>query len=161
VQTTGDRIDRRGQRVDIGRLQLRERAVVEDLRGQRMLLRQAREDVDVGRETGLAAAYAALGQSEALEQHGAQLRRRADVELAAGELVDLAHQPVHARGELAAQRAQALDVDQHAAPLDARQHADQRHLHFVEQRPQRGGIEAAAQLAGQRMQHTDAGRHPQ
>ena len=70
VQPAGRGIDGRGQRVDVRRLQLRQRAVLEDLCRQRMLRRQAREHVDVGRESGLAAAYAARRQPEALEQHG-------------------------------------------------------------------------------------------
>jgi hypothetical protein len=59
VQAPGSGIDERGQRLDVGGEELREPAIVEDLRRERMLAGQPREDVAVGREPGLPAAHAA------------------------------------------------------------------------------------------------------
>ena len=76
-----------GQRVEVGVLQLRQLAPALDLVDDLVLVADLGEDARVGREAGLAAPL--LGQPELVEEHLAELLRRADRELAPGELVDL------------------------------------------------------------------------
>ena len=81
-------VDQARQRVEIGVLELRQLAPALDLADDLVLVADLSEDSGVGREAGLAAAL--LGQPELLEEHRAELLRRADRELVAGELEDLA-----------------------------------------------------------------------
>ncbi len=133
VNAAGRRIDQRRQRIHVRRLELREATEVEDLLRQRMLASETREHVYVGRQTGLAAADSARRDLQLLEQHFAKLRRRVDVEFAAGERVNLGEQCAQARVELGAHRRQPLRIDSYAAKLHAREHGDQRHLDLGEE----------------------------
>src|SRR5262249_26323960 len=89
VHPTGGRVDQRRQGIDVRRLELRQGAELEDLRRQRVLAREARQDVDVGRQPGLSAPHATGRDLQVVEEHLAQLGRRVDVEGAAGSVVDL------------------------------------------------------------------------
>ena len=82
------RVDRGRQRVEVGLGELRQLAAALDLRDDRVLVADRLQHARVGREAGLAAALAR--QAELVEQHLGELLRRADHELLAGELPDLA-----------------------------------------------------------------------
>ena len=77
-----------GERVEVGRLQLRQLAPLLDLGNYRMLLADRLEHARVRREAGLAAPL--LRQPELVEQHLGELLRRADRELLPREVPDLA-----------------------------------------------------------------------
>ena len=77
-----------GQGVEVGVLELRQLAPALDLGDDLVLVADLGEHAGVGREAGLAAAL--LGQAELVEEDLAELLRRADRELVAGELEDLA-----------------------------------------------------------------------
>ena len=81
------RIDQLRQRINIGRLELRELAVLEDQTDDRVLLAQRLQRVGVG---GVAS-FCALAdrQAQVLEQHLRELLRRAQVELLPRDLLDL------------------------------------------------------------------------
>ncbi len=77
-----------GQHVEVGLDQRRELAPALDLRNDLVLGADRLQHAGVGRVAGLAATLAR--QAELLEQDLAELLRRADRELVAGELEDLA-----------------------------------------------------------------------
>src|SRR5262249_13699649 len=90
VDAARRRMDQARQSVAVRRLELGERAVLDDLGGQLVAEGELLEDVGVGR-------IARLGlldrrQLELFEKHLGELLGRADVELAAGQRVDLARQ---------------------------------------------------------------------
>ena len=107
------------QRVDVGRLELLHRAVVEDLARQLVHQRQLLEHVlGGGRGARLGRLLAAL-QAEPVEQHLAQLHRRVDVELALGEArgsrrVSACELRLHLAAHAPEQR--RVDLDAGAAP---------------------------------------------
>ncbi len=154
----GRGIDQRRERVDVGRLELRERAVFEDLRRQRVLLGEAREHVHVGREPGLPPAHAARRDAEALEEHGTELGRRVDVELHASERVDLRHQALERRRELGRQHPERRDVDQDAGQLHLGQHLGERHLELVEEPLHRVRPQALLEERAQRVRRARGAR---
>ena len=96
-----------------------------------MQVADLREHALVGRVAGLALAVG--GQPEPLEQHLAELLRRADRERAAGQLVglllELGHLVGHPRGDLG----QQVRVDADAGVLHRRQHGHQRQLDVGQQ----------------------------
>ena len=94
------------QRVEVGVLELGQLAPALDLGDDLVLVADLGEHAGVGREAGLAAPL--LGQPELLEEHLAELLRRADRELAPGELVDLALELVDPLGHPLADLRQAL-----------------------------------------------------
>src|SRR5262249_15625570 len=73
VHPSGPGVDQRRQRVHVRRLELGEGAELEDLRRQRMLAREARQHVYVGRQPGLPPPNAADRDLQALEEHFAEL----------------------------------------------------------------------------------------
>ena len=92
------RVDQRRQRVHVRPLELRQRAVVDDLRGHRVQRRQLFQRVGVRRRAGLGAADDR--QRQLAEQHLGQLLGRADVERHAGHGVDLLLQRGDRRADL-------------------------------------------------------------
>ena len=104
VDAPGLWIDLLHQGVGVGALELGELAPVEHARRQIVALgRQLLEHVGAG-GIGAGLALLAAGQAHLVEQHLAQLLGRADVELMAGELVDLLLELGHALGEIVRQR---------------------------------------------------------
>src|SRR5690606_39541414 len=77
--------------------------------------------------------FAAAVETQLLVLVLPELLRRADVESAAGELVDLVLEPGKPLREIAAETAELLAVDLDTEVLHAREDADERPLHrFVE-----------------------------
>ena len=109
------------QDVEVGLHELVELAPALDLGDDRVLVADRLQHARVGREAGLAAALAR--QAELVEQDRAELLGRADGELLAGQLPDLALEVgdlvAHARADLA----EALLVEPHAGDLHVAQHA--------------------------------------
>ena len=98
VDAAGLGMDEARQQVGIGRLQLGELAPVEDAGGERVAAcRELVEDIGAGRP-GAGLGLLAAGQAELAEEDIAQLLGRADVEVFAGEFVDLALQGRRASG---------------------------------------------------------------
>ena len=116
------RVDHQRQLVGVGRLQLRQRAVLEQDLRQRIVGGELLQHFLVG---GRRAGRRLLqhGQLHPLEQDLADLLRRAEVERLPGELVRLLLERHHALAELAALRAEQRRVDQHAVALHAEQHS--------------------------------------
>ena len=119
-------VDQLGQHVEVGLDQRRELAPALDLGDDLVLGADRLQHARVGREAGLAAALAR--QAELLEQDLAELLRRADHELLAGQREDLAFERrdllAHALGDLR----QAVDVQAHAEQLHLAQHGHERQL---------------------------------
>ncbi len=134
--------DRRGQGDQVRGVQLRELAPALDDGHDRVQVADLREHPLVGRVAGLALAVG--GQSEPLEQHLAELLRRADRERAAGQLVglllELGHLVGHPRGDLG----QQVRVDADAGVLHGRQHVHQRQLDVGQQPRAAALLQAAA-----------------
>ncbi len=88
VDAAGFGVDHRGQRIDVGVLELCELAVFDDLRGKRVRRGELLEDVGVGACAG----FRFLDDREAqlFEKHLGELFGRADVERVAGEFFDFA-----------------------------------------------------------------------
>ena len=77
------------QRVEVGRLELGELTVLEDERGDGVVLGQLFEDVLRGGDDLALAVLHRLGQEHLVEEDVAELLGRVDVEAVAGLLVDL------------------------------------------------------------------------
>ena len=135
MHAAGPRIDHLRQGVDIRPLQLGVLPILDDLRRQGMLQGQLLQHVDVGAGARLGRP---LDHRQLLldEEHLLELPRRGDVELAAGQGIDLLLQSLHLLAEVAAQFGQTPDVDLHAVVFQLDQHVDQRHLHVAKQRHQ-------------------------
>ena len=102
-------VDHRRQRVDVRVLELRELAVLDDLRRQRMRCGQLFEHVGVGARAGLC--FLDDRQAELLEQHLGELLRRADVERMAGEFFDFLfelREPLAVAGAQSARRSGSM-----------------------------------------------------
>ena len=102
-------VDQLGQGVEVGVLQLRQLAPALDLGDDLVLVADLGEHPGVGREARLAAAL--LGQAELVEEDLAELLRRADRELVAGELEDLALELGDSLRHALADLRQALGVE--------------------------------------------------
>ena len=96
VDAAGRGVDEPRERVDVGALELRELAVLEQDAGKRVMLGQLLEHVGVRRTRGLGA-FDRL-QAELVEQDDLELARRIDVELAPGQLPRALFQPLDVRG---------------------------------------------------------------
>ena len=111
------RVDERRQRVDVRALELRQRPVLDDLRGHRVQRRQLLQRVGVGRRAGLG--LADHGQRQLAEQHLAELLGRVDVE---GSARQARESPAPARPATCptscADLAQLVGVERDAARLD-------------------------------------------
>ena len=128
VDAAGLGIDLAHQRVGVGAFQLGELAVLEDLHRQRMALRrEVFQHRGVGRPGAVLVALAA-GQLLFVEQDFAQLLGRADVELAAGDLVDLALEFGQPLLEVGTEPLELQRIDLDAGGFHRQQHRDQRPL---------------------------------
>src|SRR3989441_2505730 len=134
VDAPGARVDERRQGVGVGPLELGQRPMLEDLRGQRVAERELGEDVGVGRVARLRAAE--RGQPELLEEDVRELLRRRDRELLAGELPDLPRQVVEAPLELLRERLEPRGIDADAVALHAREHRHERALDLLVDLPE-------------------------
>ena len=122
-------VDRVLEGVGVGRLELRQHPPVEDAGREVVALRrQLLQHVGAGAPGAGLAALAAL-QAHALEEDLAELLRRADVELLAGEGLDLVLQRRHALREVPRQPRERGAVDLDAMRLHRREHGDERALH--------------------------------
>ncbi len=91
--------------------------------------RQLLEGFGVGRILLGLAGLALARQQQLLEQHEAELLRRVDVELAAGQPVDLLLELLHLHLEHARHLLQVAEVEQHAAVLEG---GEQRHQRLLD-----------------------------
>ena len=129
MDAAGLGVDQQRQRVEVGVLELGQLAPALDLLDDRVLVADLGEHAGVGGEPGLAAAL--LRQPELVEEDLAELLRRADRELAPGELEDLGLQRLDLLLHPVADLGQALDIELEADALHRREHLDQRHLDLV------------------------------
>ena len=152
-------IDVLGQRLRVGRHELRQLPPLEhhvDELGR--LLRQVLPGRQIVEQVGARLPLARLGaaaarQLQAVEQELAQLPRRAQIELVAGQRVDLLLQPGDALGERGGEPRQDRPVDLHAGTLHLGEHRDQGPLQrLVDGRHALGG-EAGLQHHPQPQRH--------
>ena len=121
----------RGQRIDVGRFQLRQLPVLQHQLRHFVLARQPFEHID-RRRYGLALAVLdRLRQVQLVEQHVAQLLRRVDVELHARQLVDLPRQRLRVALQPLRHLRQHVAVELHAGFFHGVQHRDQRQIDLV------------------------------
>ena len=151
-----------GQLLEVGLDELRQLAPALDLLDDRVLVADRLQHARVGREAGLAAALAR--QPELDEQHLGELLRRADHELLAGQLPDLALERAgvgaHAQPGLLEPRGVELD----AGLLGLAQHVDERQLDVVQEVLEAALAQllalAAGELVDQHRARPPAGRRP-
>ena len=124
-----------GERIEVGALELRELAMLQQQGGKRVLERQLLQNL-LGRALLAAGRLLQRRQFQLVEEHLAELRARVDVERAAGQRVDLGLDRRDPLGELARQLPEPLDVDLHSGRLHPRQHGDQGPLQLGIQRPE-------------------------
>ena len=85
------------------------------------------------------------GEAELVEEHLPQLQGGVDVELVAGRLDDRGPMALDVGDQPVAQGLELRAVDGHAGVLHAGQHADERHLDVVVERPQPLGVQGGEQ----------------
>ena len=119
------------QHVDVGRLQLGELTVSNDVGHDLVVGGQVLQDLGVGGVAGLG--LFDRRQLQLLKQDESQLFGRADVELAARQPVDLRGQLCQPAVHLLRKRAQVRDIHGHAGFLHRRQHGHERHFDLGEQ----------------------------
>ncbi len=108
------------QGIDVGPLQLRQLADLENDLGQRVQLRQGLQGVGVGRARGLRASH--MLQAELVEEQRLQLSRRVHVEHPPCDPMRLLLEREKLLLHAAAQGAELLGVDEHARALHPSQH---------------------------------------
>ena len=118
--------DQARQRPEIGVEELRVLAPLLDHADDLVLAPDRAEDTRVGRVARLA--FAARGEAELLEQDPPDLRRGAEHELLAGELVRARLELLHPVGKASGDLAHAIGVDLDADVLHRREHLGQRQL---------------------------------
>ena len=144
MHAAGGLVDHLRQLVGIGRLQLGHAAVFQQHFRQRVILGQLLQHFFVGR-------WCASGgllddrQLQLAEEDFADLLRRAEVELAAGQFIGLLLELHQAGPEFARLLVQLLDVDQHAVALDLLQHDLGRQLDLFVDMGQAGILEHVRQ----------------
>ena len=115
------------QLVRVRRLELRQRAVLEQDLRQRIVGGELGQHVLVGRRLS-GRGLAQRRQLHLVEQDLAQLLRRGEVERLPGELIRLLLEREHLLAELAALRGEQRRVDHHAVALHPEQDLAHRHL---------------------------------
>ena len=118
MDAAGGAIDFLGEPIDVGRFQLRQRAVIEDQPRQRVFVGQFLQRGFGGRRL----AGRGLGghrQAQLVEQNLLNLLWRPDVERLARRREGRELDFVHPARQLAPLAAQHVDIHQYAAPLDA------------------------------------------
>ena len=146
VHATGGGIDACRQLVAVGRLQLRQCAVLQQGLGQRIVLGQLVEHLLVGARRA-AGGLLHCRKTQLAEQDLANLLRAAQVERLTGERVRLRFEFDDPAPQLGALCHQPIAIDQHAGALHVEQHLADRHLdplvdvaqlrHRFDARPQR------------------------
>ncbi len=131
------------QGVGVRRLELGERAVLDDLGGQLVAEGELLQDIGIG---GIARLGLLDGrQLELLEEHLRQLLGRADVELAARQRVDLARETDEGAVELLGEFLEPRGVDPDAVALHHGEHGYQRPLEVLVERGEPDLLERARQ----------------
>ena len=143
-------IDQVGQRHEIGVQELRLLAPLLDDVDDRVQVADLLQHACVGRVAGLAAAVGR--QSQALEEHLAELLRRADHERPARELVAARLELLDLVGQLGGDLGQAVGVDADAGRLHRPQHRHERQLDLL---VERGHLPLGEALGGPRVQAAD------
>ena len=115
------------QRLEVGGVQLVELAPREQRVDDRVLVAELLEHARIGRELALRRLLAGL-QTELAVEHLAQLRRRVQVELPSGALVDLGLARRHPVADPLAHLVEVGAVEPDATRLHPRQHRGQRQL---------------------------------
>src|SRR5690349_3649526 len=136
-----------GQRVEVGLHELGQLAEALDLGDDLVLGADRLQHARVGAEPGLAAALAR--QPELDEQHLGELLRGADHELLAGQLPDLALEPVGVLADPGGGLLQPARVEPDARLLGLAQHAHERQLDLGQQRLQAALADLLALAGGQ------------
>ena len=134
-------LDERGQRVDIGALELGVLAVLEQLRRQRMERGEFLEHLRIGARAGLRPLHDR--QPELVEEHGPHLERRGDREGVAGEGVDLPLEGRKPRRVVGRERGEHAAVDPHAAEFHVGEHRASGSLHVAKSAVEARGARAA------------------
>ena len=129
------------------RAELLDLAVAQEDVDDRVVLRHLLQRVGVGRGAGLG--LLDRREPELLEEHDAQLRRRVDVELLAGDPVDLADEEVALLGELAPEIVEEDPVDRMPGVLHLRQHPYERALEPLVEVGQLAGVERLGERVGE------------
>ena len=137
------------QGVDVGALQLHQRAPLENQLRQLVRQREVFEHVHGGRRHLRLAGALPGGKLQLVEEDHRELLRGVDVERLAGKLEDL-RAPRSQLGvdacRLACERGL---IDSNAVPLDVRKHRHERKLHVAEQRLEAILAQATAQRLGE------------
>ena len=145
----------RGERVEVGALDLGSLAVVQDLGHDSVLVRQVAEDLRVGGvEAALGALEAEGGKPEHVEEHVGELLRGVDVEVLPGGGVDLLDHALDLRVELGRLGGEDARVHAEAHALHLGEHRQKGHLHVAEE--PRGAV--ALHALGER-RHEQARAH--
>jgi len=155
VDAPGLGLDLADEGVGIGALELRQLAPVEDAARQVVGQGELLEHRGVG-GIGAGLALLAAGEAELAEQHVAQLLRRADVELVAGEDIGLALELGHALGEVGGEGVQRRAVDLDAGTLHRGDDRRQRPLDRLIKRHHALAHQAALEQLVQAQGHVDA-----
>ena len=135
------------QRVQVGLGELGQLAEALDLGDDRVLVADRLQHLGVGGEAGLAAALAA--ELELLEEDLAELLRRADHELLAGELPDLALELDDVGADAGGDDLQRLRVELDALLLGLAQDVDERELDLVHEVGQAALLDLRALALGE------------
>ena len=146
VQPPGAGVQQRRQRVNIGRLQLGELAVVEHHARNFVLAGQPLQHIHRGRNGLALAILDRLGQVQLVEQHVAQLLGRIDVELEARLVVDLARLGLDLALQPLRHFRQHIAIELDAGLFHARQHRHQRQIDLVVNLAQPGWFDFVAQF---------------
>ena len=144
------------QRVEVGLGELGQLAEALDLGDDRVLVADRLQHLGVGAEAGLAAALAA--QLELLEEHRAELLRRADHELLARQVPDLALELDHVGPDPGRDRLQLLRVELDAGLLGLAQDVHERQLDVVHQVRQAALLDLRALGLRERVDQDGVGR---
>ena len=144
------------ERVQVGLGELGQLAEALDLGDDRMLVADRLQHLGVGAEAGLAAALAA--ELELLEEDRAELLRRADHELLARELPDLALELDHLRPDPGRDRLELLRVELDAGLLGLAQDVHERQLDLVHQVGQAALLDLRALRLRERVDEHGEGR---
>ncbi len=129
VDASGLGVHELGQCVHVGRLELLDGPVLQDLAGELVDEGQLLQHVlRGGGGPGLGRLLAGL-QAQPVEEHFPELDRRVDVELALGQDVDVPGEGGELPFHVPAHGAQQVAVDLHPRPLHVREHVDEGQLH--------------------------------
>ncbi len=135
VHAAVGRVDQPRERLEVRGVQLVELTPGQERIDDRVVRAQLLKHARVGGELALRRLLPRL-QTQLVVEDLAQLRRRVEVELLPGLLVDRGLQRGHALAHARPHLRQVVDVEPDAAGLHARQHAGERQLDVVEEPPE-------------------------